>query len=167
MNGLKEYLVPYIISNMLFLLCMMAAIKKPIWARLFLAVVFLWAACVNTRTALLHPEVYLEYARLTPVPFYRAFINGYFSQHIRPIIFFIATGEFLIFVGLLLANRFVKMACWGGILFGLAISPLSVGSAFPATLLMALSFWILYNNKNRHTIILNWCQYDQVNPYIS
>jgi hypothetical protein len=166
MNGLKEYLVPYIISNLLFLLCVMAAVKKPIWARLFLAVVFLWASCVNARTALIHPEVYLEYARLTSVPFYRAFINGYFSQHIRPFILFISAGEFLIFVGLLLANRWVKLACWGGILFGMAISPLSVGSAFPATLLMSLSFWILYN-KNRHTIIWNWGQYDQVNPYIS
>jgi len=166
MNGLKEFLVPYIISNLLFLLCLMAAVKKPIWARLFLAAVFLWAACVNTRTVLIHPEVYLEYARLTPVPFYRAFINGYFSQHIRPFILVITTCEFLIFVGLLLANRWVKLACWGGILFGLAISPLSAGSAFPATLLMALSFWILYN-RNRHTTIWSWGQYDQANPYIS
>jgi hypothetical protein len=166
MNGLKEYLVPYIISNLLFLLCVMAAVKKPIWARLFLAVVFLWAAFINTRTSLTNPDVYIEYARLTPVPVYREFINGFFSHHIRPIILFIATGEFLIFVGLLIGNRWIRLACWGGMLFGLAISPLSVGSAFPATLLMALSFWILYN-KNRHISIWNWRQYDQPNPYIS
>jgi len=166
MSGLQEYIIPYIISNLFFLLCAMTAVKKPIWARLFLAVVFLWAAVVNTRTALIHPEVYLEYAGLTPVPFYRAFINGYFSQHIPTFILCMSTGEFLIFVGMLLTTKWVKLACLGGILFGLAISPLSVGSAFPATLLMALSFWILFN-KNGHASIWTWDQYDQVNPYIS
>jgi hypothetical protein len=160
MDALKQYLVPYIISNILFVLCLIAAVKKPMWARIFLATVFLWAAYTNFKTALSSPEVYLDYEKFTPVPFYREFINGIFSQHIKPFVFLIAMGEFFICIGLLLKNGLVKMSCLGGILFGLAISPLGIGSAFPATVLMALAFGILLK-KERHDYIWKWRQYEQ------
>jgi hypothetical protein len=162
MDALKQYLLPYIVSNLLFLLCLIAAFKRPIWARIFLAIVFLWASYINFRTAFLNPEVYLEYAVLTPLPAYREFINGFFSQHIGSLVSAAATGEFLIFGGLLLNNGWVRLACVGGIIFGLAISPLGVGSAFPATVLMAMSFWVLLK-KDGHTYIWNWRQYRPLN----
>ncbi len=159
MDALKQYLLPYIVSNSLFLICLVVAVVRPIWARLFLAVVFLWASYTNFRAAFLTPGVYLEYASLTPVPFYREFINCFFSQHVKSIVSVAATGELFIFIGLLLKNGWVKMACLGGIIFGIAISPLGVGSAFPATVLMAAAFWILFR-QSRHTYIWIWRQYE-------
>ncbi|MDB5279341.1 MAG: hypothetical protein JWR61_4296 [Ferruginibacter sp.] len=83
MEALKQWLIPYIISNLVFGLCIPAAIKKPMWARLFLAGFFLWAAYFNATTAINQPSIYLDYARLNALPWYRNFINGYFSQHIN------------------------------------------------------------------------------------
>lgn len=128
------------------------------WARVFLAILFLWAAYINSRSAFISPEIYLDYARLTPVPFYREFILGYFSIHIIQMVLLVAIGEFFIFLGLLLNNGWVKAACIGGIIFGLAITPLGVGSAFPATLSMAIAFLILLK-KYEHDFIWNWGQY--------
>lgn len=158
MESLKQYLLPYIISNTLFLFCLVAAVKRPIWARIFLAIVFLWASYTNFKTALYTPKVYLEYAQLTTLPVYREFINGFFSQHIKLIVSLAAAGEFFIFIGLMLNNGWVKMACVGGILFGVAISPLGVGSAFPATVLMAIAFGILLK-KPMHSYIWKYDQY--------
>lgn len=162
MEVLKPYLIPYIISNLLFLLCLVAAIKKPIWSRLFLAMVFLWAAGMNFWTAKATPEVYLEYSGLTFLRFYREFINGYFSQHIKPFVFLVAMGEFGIFIGLLLNKGWVKLACFGGMVFGLAIAPLGIGSAFPATVTMALALGVL-SRKKSHDFIWKWRQYAQRN----
>jgi len=158
MDALKQYLIPYVLSNILFMLCLTAAIKKPILARLFLSLVFLWAASINFRTASVTPEVYLEYSGLTLLSFYRHFINGFFSQHIKPFVFLMASGESGIFIGLVLNKGFVRMACIGGMVFGLAIAPLGVGSAFPATVTMAFAFWALYNKKGQD-YIWKWRQY--------
>ncbi len=158
MSELKQYLIPYFISNLLFAISVFAAWKKPIWARLFLAVLFLWAGCVNSSTVLKTPQVYLEYASLTPVSFYRNFINGFFSMHIRIFTLSIAVGQFLIFTGFILNRNWVRMACAGGVVFGLAIAPLGIGSAFPATVLMAATCLILCR-KYDHDFIWNWHQY--------
>lgn len=143
MNDLKEYLVPYIISNFLFAISVLAALKRPMWARIFLAILFLWASYINSRSVIRTPEIYLDYARLTPVHLYKEFINGLFSRHIQLFTISVAIGQFCIFGGFLLNDGWVKMSCGGGIIFGLAIAPLGVGSAFPATVLMAIACLIL------------------------
>jgi hypothetical protein len=158
MDSLKQYLVPYIISNALFLFCFIAAVKRTIWARIFLAIVFLWASYTNFTSAFSNPDIYLEYGELTPLPLYREFIYGFFAHHIKTLVSLAAAGEFFIFVGLILNNGWVKLACIGGFIFGLAISPLGVGSAFPATVLMAMSFWVLFR-KDPHLYIWNLRQY--------
>jgi hypothetical protein len=164
MESLKQYLLPYIISNALFLLCLIAVEKRTIWARIFLAMVFLWASYTNFTTAFSNPDIYLEYGELTPLPLYREFINGFFAQHIKSLVSVAAAGEFLIFVGLILNKGWVKSACIGGIIFGLAISPLGVGSAFPATVLMALSFWVLFR-KGPHSYIWKLHQYRSLSQH--
>jgi hypothetical protein len=67
-------------------------------------------------------------------------------------------GQLLIGVGLMLNNAWTKLACIGGILFGLAIAPLGVGSAFPSTVSMAVGFYILAR-KYQHDYIWKWNQY--------
>jgi hypothetical protein len=98
MEAMKQYLLPYIISNLLFVLCVSAAFKKQMWARIFLASLFLRAGWINRNSALKSPGIYLEYAKLTPVVLYKEFINGYFSSHIVQIILLVATFQFLIFI---------------------------------------------------------------------
>jgi hypothetical protein len=74
----------------------------------------------------------------------------------------IAVGQLLIFLGLLFNKMWVRLACIGGIIFGLAIGPLGVGSAFPATISMAVSFFILLK-KYEHDLIWKWKQYQPLN----
>ena len=158
MEAIKHYFIPFLISNLLFGLSIAGAIKKPFWTRSFMATVFLWAAWVNTHYALQSPEIYLEYGKRTPVSIYKEFIDGTFSHHIQWFVLVIATCQFLIFVGLLLTKIWTKLACLAGALFGLAIAPLGVGSAFPATVLMAISFLILAKNYE-HDYVWYWKQY--------
>ncbi|MDB5279342.1 MAG: hypothetical protein JWR61_4297 [Ferruginibacter sp.] len=58
----------------------------------------------------------------------------------------------------MLNKTFTKLACTVGIIFGLAIAPLGVGSAFPATVSMAIAFYILLKNY-QHDFIWKWKQY--------
>lgn len=133
------------------------------WARIFLAGFFLWAGYFNSTTALQSPEIYLNYATLNPLPAYSRFINGFFSEHITIIVFAIAIGQFLIAIGLILNKLWVKLACMGGIVFGLAIAPLGVGSGFPSTVCMAIAFFILLK-KHRHDFIWKLKQYKMPLP---
>lgn len=158
MDTLKEYLLPYVISNIVFGACIFGALVRPMWTRIFLALFFLWAFGINSTLALRSPSTYLEYARLTFVPFYRDFIYGFFSRHITPFILSIAIGQLAIAIGLVLNKVWVKAACTGGIIFGLAIAPLCIGSAFPATVSTAIAFGILIKRYD-HDFIWRWKQY--------
>ena len=158
MEVLKQWLIPYIISNIVFAVTLIAAFKKPMLARIFLTAFFLWACYFNSRTSIESPEIYLTYASLNALPAYSNFINGFFSDHITTFVFTIAIGQFLIALGLILNNTFTKLACIGGIIFGLAIAPLGVGSAFPSTVLMAIAFYILLR-RYEHDYIWKWKQY--------
>ena len=80
MEALKEWLIPYILSNIVFLLSIVAAIRKPIWTRIFFAGFFLWAAVFNFTTAIRSPGIYLTYADLNALPVYSKFINGFFQN---------------------------------------------------------------------------------------
>ena len=160
MEALKEWLWPYIISNIVFGLMIVCALKRPIVARIFLGGFFLWASYFNSTSALNSPEVYLNYARLDALPLYSSFINGFFSRHVTPLVCGIAAGQFLIFAGMVLNKHLTKLACIGGIIFGLAIAPLGVGSAFPSTVSMAIAFYILLK-KYDHDYIWNFKQYKQ------
>jgi hypothetical protein len=158
MEALRAWLIPYIISNIVFGLTVVAAIKKPMPARIFLCGFFLWASYFNSTSAVLSPEIYLTYAKLDALPVYSKFITGFFAQHITAFVFSIAVGQFLIAAGLILNKTWVKLACIGAIIFGLAIAPLGVGSAFPATVSMAIAFFILLK-KGPHDFIWKWSQY--------
>ncbi|HET7116937.1 MAG TPA: hypothetical protein VFI29_10630 [Hanamia sp.] len=158
MEALREWLIPYIISNIVFVLSIVAAIKRPMWARMFLAGFFLWAAYLNSTLAIRSPGTYLTYATLNALPIYSRFINGFFAEHITVFVVTIAVGQFLITLGLMLNKIWVKLACIGGIIFGLAIAPLGVGSAFPATVCMAIAFFILLK-KYDHDFIWKLKQY--------
>jgi hypothetical protein len=159
MEALGQYVIPYLASNIIFGLSIIAALKKPMLSRIFFAGFFLWACYINSVTAIKSPKSYLTYANLDTLPIYRDFINGFFSLHITAFVLAIAAGQFFIFLGLILNKTFTKLACIGGMIFGLAIAPLGVGSAFPSTVSMATAFFIL-RYKYNHDFIWKWKQYD-------
>jgi hypothetical protein len=61
----------------------------------------------------------------------------------------IAVGQVAIAIAMLLTDRWFRIGCLGGIIFCVSIAPLGLGSAFPATLLMALAFYRLYKHENQ------------------
>lgn len=159
MNQLNQYLLPWLASNLVFLLALLAVYKRPIIGRMLLAMIFLGAAYYNTNTAILDPQTYLEFGDLSWSENYQNFINGWFSEHIQLVLFFIATGQVLIFLGLLLRKGWTVLACLGGFIFGLAIAPLGFGSAFPSSLIMGIAFLILLLKYKKHDFIWKFRQY--------
>ena len=167
METLDLYIVPYLITNSLFILCIAAAIWKPIYSRIFLLLVFLSASVFNSINTFTDPESYLVFGQLSFHNFYSDFIYGSFARNIKIYIFAISAGQMLIAAGLVLRRHYTWIACLGGITFGFAIAPLGIGSAFPSTVFMALAFLILLRNY-RHDYIWKWNQYktkgSEINP---
>lgn len=148
MNHLQQYLLPYLISLVAAVVFLMIAYKNTRVARLLFAVTFLGASAVNFNLGLNSPDTYLIYADMS-LPFYRHFILGWFSQSNHIIVPLIACGQLLIGVGMLLTGWWVRWACYGAILFLLAITPLMTGSAFPFPLLVSWAAWIVLKRDEK------------------
>ena len=148
MKGLDQYLVPYIIVQAIALIFLITALRSTRAARILFSALFIYAAIFNMQLSLRNPDAYLDYARLA-LPFYRDFINGWFSHYHHFIIPLIATGQFLIGLGMLLKSWWVKWACIGAIIFLLCITPLMVGSGFPFPILTSLAAFIILKKSNR------------------
>ena len=93
MKGLSNelYVILLIISNLVAILQLIAAIKWPRIARLSFFLLFAWASWTNWRESQLTPHFYLEYADLTWSGWYRNFIRGWFGDHIQLAVGIIAT----------------------------------------------------------------------------
>lgn len=147
MKGLYEYLLPYTISQVVSIIFLLVALRNTRRARWMFAILFLWAACTNMYIGITNPDSYLDNARLA-LPFYRDFINGWFSHWNHIIIPLIAIGQLLITVGMLLKNWWVKWACIGAIIFLLSIAPLMVGSAFPFSVTVSIAVLLILRNDD-------------------
>jgi hypothetical protein len=166
MKSLTEnnWILPYIISNIVAFLFLWAAIKKPYLARLMFVFLFGWAAIVNYSISHDRPEVYLEYGNVS-LKWYSNFIRGWFSRHIVEMVSLIALGQALIAVGMILKGWCVKLACAAAILFFLAIAPLGVYAAFPFSITASIAAYIITRknacnylwkfNHNRQYIFLH------------
>lgn len=148
-----EYLAPHLISIALSILLAVAAWKRPNLGRFSFATLFAWAAFVNLRTALATPEVYLEYAKLTESPTYRAIIEGPFARHVTAYVAAIAVGQAAIAAAFLGRGALVKLGALGAIVFLVAIAPLGVGSAFPSTLVGAGAAAVLLRRRFDRTLL--------------
>ena len=146
MQGIDQYWLPYIISQVVSLVLLLVAWKKKGWARLLFALLFLYAGCYNLYIGFNRPDEYNNFARLA-LPPYRDFINGWFSTHNHIMIPLIALGQLLIGTGFLLKGWWVRMACIGAIIFLLAIAPLMVGAAFPFSITVSLAAWLILRNR--------------------
>ena len=149
MKGLENqtYLIGYLISNVVAILMLLSAWKWPRVGRLLFCLLFAWACWINWKTVTQSPRVYLDYAELAFSDWYKQFIRGWFSGHIKLVVGFIATCQGLIAMAMLLRGWIFKAGLIGGITFLLSILPFGVGSAFPATLIMAAGMYLLLRSK--------------------
>ncbi len=143
MENLVEYLVPWVITNVVAILLLIAAIWKPKLSRLLFSILFGWACWINYTTANNTPEDYLNYATLTPFEFYREFINGWFKEHVTIMVTLISIGQGMISIGMLLNKWFVRLACVGAIVFLMAIAPLGIGAGFPFSITVSIALYFI------------------------
>jgi hypothetical protein len=145
MKGLDNqlYITLLVISNLIAVLQLVAAIKWPRVARLSFFLLFAWASWINWKTCLQNPTIYLEYADLTWSSLYESFIRGWFSKNIQLAVGFVATCQALIAIAMLLKGWIYAAGCIAAIAFLLAILPLGIGAGFPSTAIMAIACYIL------------------------
>ena len=134
-----EFLGPFIGSNVVAGLLVLLAWWRPTWARWAFAAVFLAAGVFNALTVRGEPEAYTSYAQWALLDPYRTFIQGSFSEHTAAFVTVIAAGQLLVGALLALPRPWRDGGLAGAIVFLLAIAPLGAGSAFPATVVMALA----------------------------
>ena len=151
MSRLDEFLIPYIISQVVSIIILIVAWKKTSWARVLFALLFFWASGTNMYIGITKPDTYQLYADLA-IPVYRDFINGWFSHSNHIVIPLIAVGQFLIASGMLLKGWWVKAACVGTIIFLLSIAPLMVGSAFPFSITVSVAAWLVLSNDDKNYV---------------
>jgi hypothetical protein len=151
MDGLQEYLVPYLISQAASLIILIAAWVRTRWGRWLFSALFLWASVTNMYIGLTDPDSYLDNARFA-IPLYQDFINGWFSHYNHIIIPVIAVGQFFIAIGMLLYSWWVKLACIGSIIFLLSIAPLMVGSAFPFSITVSIAAFLVLIEDDKNYI---------------
>ena len=151
MNGFDEYIIPYVISQVVSIIILIAAWKRTRWGRWLFSVLFLWSSATNMYIGLTTPDSYLDNARFA-IPLYQDFINGWFSHYNHIIIPLIAVGQFLISIGMLLHGWWVKLACIGSIVFLLSIAPLMVGAAFPFSITVSIAGWLIFLNDDKNYI---------------
>ncbi len=145
MDSLQQYLVPWTISQIVGILLLLLAWKKPVWARFVFAFLFIAAGIFNWFTSLTTPEAYLMFSS-TAVGFYREFINGWFSSHINIFIPAVATGQITIGIMMLAGRHWLALGCLGIIIFLTAIAPLGVGSAFPFSITVSVATFLVYRH---------------------
>ena len=141
MKGLDKqvYVILLIISNVVAILQLIAAIKWPNIARISFSLLFGWACWVNWKTSLQTPQFYLDYAELAWSDWYKTFILGWFAEHTKLAVGFIATCQGVIAIAMLSKGWIFKIGCLGAIIFLVAILPFGVGSGFPCTAIMAVA----------------------------
>ncbi len=139
----QTLIIAYIASNIIGLLFLRAAYKNTRLARLMFVLLFAWASVINYTTCRTNPEVYLEYGKKS-IEIYSTFINGWFSDHITAFVTFIAVGQALIAVGMLLKGNWVKVACISIIVFLIGIAPLGLYSAFPFSFTVSIAAFLVF-----------------------
>ena len=141
----SEFIVPYILSNVIALVLLILAWKLPRIARLLFFLLFAWAGWANTNAVLSDPGQYLNYSEFAFFDFYKDFILGFFSVHTKIIVLSIAFCQLLISISMLLKGSIFKLGCIGACIFFVGIAPLGVGAAFPSSLIGVMA--IIFMNK--------------------
>lgn len=141
--NLPDYWLPYVITNIVAILLIIICYKWPKIGKIAWGIIFILAGIFNIFTVIKDPQAYLGY-RDNALGFYKFFIDGVFSSFTIFIVSLIGAGQILVGIFLLKKRKLFLLGILGGIIFLVAIAPLGIGSAFPSTLLMAISLVLLY-----------------------
>ena len=141
--NLQEYWLPYTVTHIITLSLIFICYKWPKIGKAAWGIIFILAGLFNIYTGISNPQAYVDYGSQA-VELYKKFIYGVFSSYTSLIVSLIALGQILVGIFLLMKRTLFLLGILGGIIFLVAISPLGIGSAFPATLLMAFSLVLLY-----------------------
>ena len=144
--------LPYIITNIVAVFTVISAMLWPTVSRVLLSTIFIGAFGLNLFTALVNPSAYLEFGEFSTSDFYRSIILGPFSSHVTLYVSLIAVSQLLIGVFISYRGKLMKIAMIGAMIFLIAIAPLGYGSAFPASLLMAMALVILLSRNIRFNV---------------
>ncbi len=147
MKNLFEYLLLfwtlYISSNIMSMLLAVGSYKFPSVTRLALFLLFGWGCWMNVSNAIHSPWAYVDYADSALLPF-KNFVLDFKEESLRMMAFILALAQMLIAISMLLKGNIFKAGCLAGILFCLLLIPLGLYSGFPAPILMALTFYMLF-----------------------
>jgi hypothetical protein len=156
MSSLNEFLVPYVISNLIALALVWICWKRSHLGIILFGILFILAGLINLYMATFSPEVYQEYATGVLFEFYADFIRGFFKDHAALLVTLVALGQLITGTALFIKKQpFRSIGSTLGILFLISIAPLGIGSAFPATLIMAMALFTGYkktHNPSREKI---------------
>jgi hypothetical protein len=141
-----------IISNVVAILQLVAAIKWPRLARISFFLLFGWACWINWKTVHQTPADYLNYAELVWSDWYKDFINGWFAENTKVAVSFIAVCQGLIAISMLSKGWVFKTGCIGAMTFLISILPFGVGSGFPCTAIMAIAIFILLKKHSNNFV---------------
>mgnify|MGYP001464897040 CR=1 FL=1 len=144
---MEQFLLPWFITNILSLVVVYVCNRWRQAGRYVFGAIFLMAAIVNAWLAIVRPAVYLDYGKFAFLTVYKSFIYGFFAQHTTFFVLLIALGQLAIAAGLFLNGQLLRPALAGAAIFLLAIVPLGVGSAFPATLFMVAGLYLIGRNR--------------------
>jgi hypothetical protein len=139
----RDILLPYIVTHTMAFILVFICFKWPQIGKVTWGIIFLLAGIFNIYTASSNPQAYLSYGEHAIRP-YQQIINGIFSIHTSLFVILIGCGQILVGLLMLMKRKLFYIGILGGTVFLLAIAPLGIGSAFPSTLLMALSLAVLY-----------------------
>jgi len=150
----RTFLWPHLISILIAVGFLVAAVRRPRLARKLYLGLFVYASLVNATVCLIAPESYVSNARFALLELYRQFIVGWFAEHVTWMVGSIALGQALIAAGLALGGHWARLALLGSVAFFVGIAPLGVGSAFPSSLIWAAgALWLAFESRARAALI--------------
>lgn len=138
-----ETLTPFIISNAVALAILWFSLENKAVAKKMISILFVVAGFFNLYMAFQNPAAYCNFADMATHEWLKTFIRGLFAEYTTTIVSAISIAQVYIGISIMKTGRRFMTGCIGGIIFGLAIAPLGVGSAFPSSLVLSIAFLVL------------------------
>ena len=141
----------YIGSNLTTLLLLWITIKHPDAGRAMLS--FFFAACclINISKAMEMSWLYAKGAEIITLP-YHFFLGKAFGDLSKPILWITAGCQGLASIALTRKGLIFVLGCWCGMILLIALFPLGLRAAFPASAFAALALYYLQKSPS-HTVL--------------
>ena len=147
----SEYTFPWLISNLIGVVSLLVAVRSPNLSRKTWGFLLIVAAVVNAYTVLTDPTAYHEFG-VVAIPPIQKFIYSRCFARPEYLVFPIAVCQGLVGIELLFDNssRFRRvLALRAAIVFFIGIATLGVGSAFPSSLLYAMTMKLCWPSDTK------------------